>query len=192
MNMKDEELIHEFVSTFEKLGDLWANAELDPIAWALAEGDGEVNEMGYKRWRPARYQTAPFALNKLYEKLPTRFPLLYETLVLSYRWAEVDLGQYRLLANPPGPDLNRLLTEMCKNRFLWETLIPAGYLLFGKGLDVNYDPVCFDVRHRRPNRDCPIVQIDHEAILCHSRVRVITELAPTFREPVSQTITAAK
>jgi hypothetical protein len=42
----DYELIDNFVGTFEKLSDLWASYELDPIAWQLASGN--VNEYGFK------------------------------------------------------------------------------------------------------------------------------------------------
>ena len=39
-------------STFEKLDDLCTSDELDPIAWQLAFGD--VNEYGFRQWRPIR------------------------------------------------------------------------------------------------------------------------------------------
>jgi hypothetical protein len=92
-------------------------------------------------------------------------PALFERLVLSYRWAEVDLRSYRLLANPPGRGLEALLEGMSSDRILWKYLLEAGYIRFGMGADIDYDPICFDVNSRKKNRDCRIVKIDHEEIL---------------------------
>lgn len=131
-------------------------------------------------------------LDQLYAKLPARFPPLYERLVLSYRWAEVDLGAYRLLANPRGPDLSGLLNEMLKDKFLSAHLLKSGYIPFGKGADIDYDPVCFDLKSRKKNREFRIVKIDHEAILCNEKIRVVAELAPTFERLVEDTIESAR
>jgi hypothetical protein len=78
-------------------------------------------------------ETDPKVLEPIYEKLPARFPPLYELLVLTYRWAEVDLEAYRLLANPPGPDLSGLFAKMMCDPGLWNALIPAGFIQFGRG-----------------------------------------------------------
>lgn len=131
-------------------------------------------------------------LDPLYSMLPARFPLLYERLVLSYRWAEVDLGSFRLLANPPGPDLSGLLGEMLKDKFLSAHLLKNGYIPFGKGPDIDYDPVCFDLKSRKKNREFRIVKIDHEEILCNEKIKVVAELAPTFERLVEDTIESAR
>ena len=111
--------------------------------------------------------------------------------MLTYRWAEVDLRSYRLLANPPGADLRGLLTEMLSDKALWEKLVPNGYLQFGKAPDLNYDPVCFDFKTRLRDGDCRVVQIDHEEILGNDRIRQAREIAPTFRQLILQTIEEA-
>ena len=142
---------------------------------------------------PRQIITPPLALEALYRGLgftghgSTRFPPLYEALLLSYRWAEADLGNYRLLASEPAHDLS-LLSAMRADAFLWATLVPNGYVPFGKGPEGNYDPVCFDFRQRQRNGDCPVVRLDHEAILCQGRIGAVTELAPNFRSLVNKTI----
>ena len=78
-----------------------------------------------------------------------------------------------------------------KAKGLWETLIPNGYIQFGKGSDMDYDPVCFDISSRK-NRDYRIVKIDHEEILCNYRIKVVSEIAPSFRALVLQTIERAE
>jgi len=53
---------------------------------------------------------------------------------------------------------------------------------------MDYDPVCFDIKSRKKNGECRIVKIDHEEILCNNRVKLVAELAPSFRELVIRTI----
>lgn len=56
---------------------------------------------------------------------------------------------------------------------------------------MDYDPVCFDISVRN-NRDYRVVKIDHEEILCNYRVKVVSEIAPSFRALVLQTIEHAE
>ena len=118
----------------------------------------------------------------------TRLPPLYEVLILAYRWTQADFGEYRLLPHPPGRDLAGLAEELRQDEGLWRTLLPNGYVRFGMGPDADYDPVCFDFRHRQKNGDCLIVKIDHEEIFCKGRIRIVDELAPNFRSLVLHTI----
>jgi hypothetical protein len=181
-------LLESFVEAFEKLDDLRCTTrQLDPAAWALRIGKSGRDG---RRWRPRKLRTAARVLEPLYAGLPGRFPALYEHLVLSYRWAEVDLGRFRLLANPRSRGLEGLRAEVLRDRGLTERLLPLGYIPFGKGPNLNYDPVCFDTR-RRGNRDCPVVQIDHEGILSFYRVEVVAELAPSFRALAEGVVAAA-
>lgn len=130
-------------------------------------------------------------LEPLYATLPARFPPLYEQLVLTYRWADVDLGLYRLLGNPLGPNLSGLLDKMLKDEFLSTCLLKSGYIPFGKGPDIDYDPVCFDLKSRKKNREFSIVKLDHEEILCNQRIKVVAQLALNFEQLVKTTIEAA-
>jgi hypothetical protein len=187
--MQESDLLEQFVASFERFDDMRTSREHEPLAWDLKIG--EPDEFGWFDWRPARIATDPKLLDPLYANLPARFPPLYEELVLSYRWAEVDLQTFRLLANPPGADLSGLLAEIERDKGLTESLIPAGYIKFGKGPDVDYDPVCFDLKSRAKGKDYRIVKIDHEEILCNYRVKVVTELAPSFEQLVRQTIERA-
>ena len=187
---EETELLARYVAAFSELDDL-SDYE---VAEVLRIG---TDEYGRYRWRPLHQSTAPSALEALYRGLSLpgqgaiRLPPLYETLVLSYRWAEVDLGTYRLLANDPSEDLSPLMANLRTDESLRSTLQPNGYPQFGKGTEADYDPVCFDYRRRQNNGDCRVVKLDHEAILCHGRIRETAELAPTFRSLVLDTIRRA-
>jgi hypothetical protein len=184
-----DDLLSTFVRTFGKLDALDFFPELNPIAAALTAG--EPDEHGILRWEPRRSETDASSLEMLYAKLPARFPSLFERMLLTYRWAEVDLETYKLLPNPPGPDLEGFLREMSRDNGLWEALIPAGFMQFGRGADIDYDPVCFDISSRGKNRDMRVVKIDHEEILCNYKVKVVAELAPSFFELLQGTIARA-
>lgn len=181
-------LVERFITSFQKLDEMTA-WDHDSVTQQLAVGD--PNLYGFRRWLPAKVDTEKEKLEPIYSRLPARFPPLFELLVLSYRWAEVDLQLCRLVANPPGPDLNGLFGEMSKDKFLWECLLRGGYVRFGMGTDVDYDPVCFDISSRKKNRDCRIVKMDHEEILCNNRLKVIAELAPSFEDLALRVINRA-
>lgn len=185
-----DRLLEQFITSFKNFDEMIADEILSPIAWQLSIV--EPDQSGYKHWEPKKVETSPSDLDLIYAKLPGRFPRLFEKLVLKYRWAEVDLGFYRLLANPPGEGLTGLLQEISRYPGLWAALLPAGYIQFAKGPDVDYDPVCFDIRNRKKNGECRIVKIDHEEILCNNRVKVVAELAPSFRELILKTLDQSK
>src|SRR5579871_1211771 len=183
----DADLLAQYIAAFEKLDDL--SARIIPPALKVS-----TDKYGWEQWQPRQVTTPSPALEALYHELglsglgATRFPPLYETLILSYRWSEVDLGNYRLLANEPAEDLSPLLAALRRDMHLYATLVPNGYIPFGKGPDLDYDPVCFDFRQRQKNGDCRIVKLDHEAIACYGRIRETGELAPNFRTLVLNTI----
>lgn len=185
-----DELLEKYVATFPKFDEMVADEFSPPTALQLAVEDTDMYDR--KLWEPVRVEIPVSQLDEVYAELPARFPRLFERMVCSYRWAEVDLGTYRLLANPPGPTLGGLLRQMSQAPALWEALIPAGFIQLGKGPDLDYDPVCFDIKSRRQGGDCRIVKIDHEEILCNNRVKVVAELAPSFYQLVLQTIQSAK
>lgn len=186
----DTDLLAQYCAAFEKLDDL-RDFGVSPALRVSTDA------YGADHWQPIYSATPRSALETLYQGLglsgqgSARFPLLYETLLLSYRWAEVELGNYRLLANEPAKDLSPLLKAMQADKFLFATLLPNSYVPFGKGPGLDYDSVCFDFRHRQKNGDCRIVKLDHESLLCDAGIRETEELAPNFRSLVMETIRRA-
>ena len=188
--LRKDLLLSQYVSVFEKFDEMAGNTSIYPIIGTLALG--HPNDYGHVAWRPRRTEPQIALAETIYPRLPAKFPSLFERLLLTFRWAEVSLDSYTLMANPPGPDLEGFFQGISKDRGLWEALIPAGFLRFGKGPDMDYDPICFDINSRKKNREMRVVKIDHEEILCNYRVKVVAELAPSFEALVLQTIGAAK
>jgi hypothetical protein len=157
--------------------------------------------------RPYPFRRERAALEAFYAALPfglSPLPPLYERLILSYKWGKPTPGGYDLRANEEscggyslhasfgGESLTPLLEAVRKDAGLWDALVPQRLFPFGRGGCQSYDPVCFDLSQRRNDGDCPVVGIDHEEILCNYRVKVVVELAPRFRDLVSNTITEAR
>jgi hypothetical protein len=188
--MDSRPLIDEFVNTFAVLDDLTVFAgrrELRRYPSALITWD----ETGAGAWRPLAVETPRVTLQELYQSVGGPLPGLYETLILSYQWAEVDLGRLRLLENLP-PALQRLTKAITADAFLFRVLAQGGFVPFGKGPDVDYDPVCFDLSRRDEDGDCPVVKFDHEEILIRERLVVVKEMAPSFRELMTLIIQDAR
>ena len=188
-DLRQDVLLAHYVASFEKLEELRAFPNTNPIAKTFAVS--ELDEWGQIAWRPRRLETKADFLDSLYAKLPAKFPPLFERLLLTFRWAEVDLKTYTLLANPLGPDLQGFFAEISRDPGLWKALVPAGYLRFAKGSDMDYDPVCFDMNSRRKGGEMRVVKIDHEEILCNCRIKVVSELAPSFEALTQNTIDLA-
>jgi hypothetical protein len=182
-------LLAQYVSSFERYDEMHEYPDIYPNTRLLAVRGPD--EHGGIDWRPRRVDPEPQLLESLYSKLPAKFPPLFERLLLTFRWADVSLDCYTLMANPPGKDLEGFFEEISHDNGLWEALIPAGFLRFGKGPGMDYDPVCFDMNSRKKSREMRVVKIDHEEILCNFRIKVVAELAPSFEALVLQTIDAA-
>jgi hypothetical protein len=140
------------------------------------------------KWRPVHVATPTEALASVYQNIPGPFPPLFEEMLLTYRWLEVDLRLLRLRPNPPGPDLAGFKESVLKDRCLTDYLLPRRFVPFGMGPDYNYDPICFDLSRRMPNGDCPIVQFDHEDILCGRESVSSSILVASFEELVKMLV----
>lgn len=185
----DYHLIYKFVKSFSILNEL-CDVEVHP------ELQSGRSKNGVRYWTPRKSTTPAGALKSLYMNLnltgehAARLPPLFENLLLTYRWDTVELGDYCLLPNLPGPGLAFFLETLRSDKYLFCTLFANGYLRFGKGADTNYDPVCFDFRKRQKNGDCEIVQLDYEAAL-RGRICVKNILAPSLRVLMLDTIQRA-
>ena len=141
---------------------------------------------------PTRQQSDRGALQDLYSDLPIRFPLVYEKLVLQYRWPEeAELGPLELLANPPGdPSFSGLSRAIRYDRHLAAALLPAAFVPFARPAGGSWDPICFDGSVRAGKHDRQIVRIDHESILCNDRIKIEAVLAPSFRSLIETALAA--
>jgi hypothetical protein len=187
---KYDQLLERFVASFEKLDEMILDEAFEFESWSLKKVP--AGKTGCERWAPIKYATDARNLEALYARIPARFPPLYERLVLSYRWENVDIRCCTLLANPPGADLSGLFVKISYDATLWTQLTRGGYVPFAWGPAGSYDRVCFDLKSRKKSGDCNIVLVNHEEILCNNRIRTISEIATSFEDLVLQTIDVAE
>ena len=186
--MSDQKLLQQFVDSFQRHDDMWA-AEDTPLDITVKRDLNEWDSWKEPlRWHPIRIDTDRHDLAPLYSRVAGNFPILYERLVLSYRWLEVNLGIVRLLANPPGERLIGLTEAILGDHIFAEVLIPAGFVPFARAPSGNYNPVCFNLNAMTSQCDCPIFQFEHEAILSHSKIGEHWECWSSFRELMTEVI----
>ena len=177
-SVDDQQLVDEFVASFTRLDDVIVHSELGlPPELQTDWIDG------FERWQPVAVHTERAALAAVYRRLPRRFLPLYERLILSYRWLDVDLRLLRLLPNPPGLTLEPLIQGIVRDPIFVKVLIPKGYIPFAMASD-SYDPICFDTTRPTKHGDCPIVRFGHEPILCDEQISDSEDIKPSFRSLV--------
>src|SRR5688572_28361582 len=97
----DAVLLQRFVQTFELFDDrrigqvIVVDGDVTPLLGHPWDADG------WSEWRPIRAELRPNSLQELYARIPGPLPPLYEQLILSHHWAEIDVGLVRLLGNLP-------------------------------------------------------------------------------------------
>lgn len=175
--MDDAELIRRFVESFIKYDEMTIVPREHPPN-ELSDGV-TFDKFGFSTWCPVAIATPEAALEAIRSRIDGTLPNLYEQLVLSYRWLEVDLRDCCLLANEPADDLSPLLKQMFGDRVLAATLLPARLVPFARAIDC-YDPVCFDINRYREG-DCPIVRVEHESVLCNDKIGGTEVLFGSFR-----------
>lgn len=122
-------------------------------------------------------------LHELEARLPKRLPQSFTSLLSRYSfppfdacgisffgWESLSTGLFETVPAAKGS--------------LSELLLPSGYVQFGQPDTGDFDAVCFDLNAPQQNREHRIVQVDHEQILCNSRVKIRRELWSSFRELV--------
>jgi hypothetical protein len=120
-------------------------------------------------------------LRDLESKLPTRLPPSFESLLSRYSFAPFDASGISFFGwGPTSPELFEV--ALAQKGSLSELLLPAGYFQIGRPDTGSFDAVCFDMNTQKQNREYPIVLADHEEILSNLRVKVSSELWPSFRE----------
>jgi hypothetical protein len=142
----------------------------------------DVGHRGYYDWQivPAK---AGSWLVELASRLPYRWPLSFHTLISRYQFPSFCCGPLEFysvgLDNPPD-DCYELRTSVLRDPALVSVLWEHGYLPFARPEDSSYDPVYFHCVDVSGASEPAVVRIDHEEVLCRSRIRVEQVLSPGF------------
>jgi hypothetical protein len=138
--------------------------------------EGEPDEFGQYRWSIKRADCSSWLSDLMY-KLPKRFPTSFQSLISRYAFPAFQMGPVFLFGNTGEETKWELKEKIFKDEFMANQLMRGGFLQFGNPYEYHYDPICFDTRQGNEYR---IVQLDHEEILCNSRIKIVKEIAPSF------------
>ncbi|HLX85021.1 MAG TPA: hypothetical protein VKR59_14065 [Terriglobales bacterium] len=146
---------------------------------------------------PIREEDNASRLRIFEEKLPKRLPQSFQSFLCRYSFPAFDVMGIALFGW--DSDSNAYVeeasaAESSSRRFpvhLSEFLIPAGYVQIGRPDGGDFDAICFEFNQQSQNREYRIVQVDHEGILCNSKVRVSSELWGSFVELVESALSSA-
>jgi len=179
-----DQLVDRFVVAVNTSYREPVNVEIDEVPPSVLVG--EPDEEAWCDWALKPYATVNW-IKPVEQRLGRRFPAIFRSLVTRYIFPTFEAGEVFFFANTPeGTEFREL-----RNRVFSEDLSPAlqrsGYLQIGHPGGGDYDPICFAL-HDGDSDDGPLVQIDHEGIICDDVVEVIREIAPSLRHFMSSVI----
>jgi hypothetical protein len=126
-------------------------------------------------------------LGDLETRLPKRLPPSFESFLSRYSFPSFDASGISFFGWGPAP--TELLEAPSPQKDALSGLLrPAGYFQFGRPDTGSFDAVCFDMNTQKQNREYRIVLADHEEILCNLRVKICSELWPSFRKFVETSV----
>jgi hypothetical protein len=120
-------------------------------------------------------------LQDLEARLPRRLPQSFESLLSRYSFPTFDTSGISFFGwEPESTELSEVASPTKGS--LSELLLPAGYFQIGRPDTGSFDAICFDMNDRNQNREHGIVLADHEEILCNLRVKIRSQVWPSFRK----------
>ena len=125
-------------------------------------------------------------LERLELELDVRLPDSYRSLVARFDYGSINVGGITLYGTTPSDDYEAVHDAAVNDRVLYDVVRAAGFVPIGRPETGSYDPVCFDTRRAVAHHEYPIVRLDHEQALCHSRVKITGPLAGSLRELVTR------
>lgn len=138
---------------------------------------------------PIRAEDNRDALKELNSKLPKRISRPFEDLIFRYSFPKFNVCGITLFAwNSSWRSTEFLEAVSAPKKTLAELLVPAGLFQIGRPDTGDFDAICFDLNDGKDQR---IVRVDHEQILCNSRIRIVDELWPSFMTIVENVLSGA-
>jgi|KBSSwiStaDraftv2_1062776.scaffolds.fasta_scaffold2390970_1 hypothetical protein len=120
-------------------------------------------------------------LRDLEAKLPKHLPQSFESLLSRYSFLPFDTSGISFFGwGQESTELSEVASP--KEGSLSDLLLPAGYFQIGRPATGSFDAICFDLNDGNQNREHGIVLADHEELLCNSRVKICSQVWPSFRK----------
>lgn len=98
-------------------------------------------------------------------RLPTKLPPSFFSLISRYVFDGFGVDDIWFYANRGEKTWEDLSQAIFRDQTIFRVTTSNGFIHFARSSEGSYDPLCFDIRHRNNSGECPIVRLDHEAIL---------------------------
>ena len=131
--------------------------------------------------------SAPW-VERAQQRLSFKLPPCFTDFVYHYAFSDFEISRLHHYDNYDGDE--ELGAEWCwhvalfRDKPIFEICTANFYLPIGQPEQSNYDRVCLDL-NRLKSGDCPIVQLDHEAILLKDKIKIVAELAPSYKKLIA-------
>ena len=120
-------------------------------------------------------------LQELEEQITKRLPHSFQSLLSRYSFPAFDASGISFFGWGPASTEMLGVASAIKGS-LSELLLPAGYFQIGRPDTGSFDAICFDLNDGKQNREHGIVLADHEEILSNGRVKICSQVWPSFRQ----------
>jgi hypothetical protein len=113
---------------------------------------------------------------------PAKYAPSFMSLITRYTFDEFTADKITFYANGGNSEPHGLRNAILKDRIIFTATSANGFLHFTRSADGSYDPICFDVRNRRSDKEYPVVRLDHEEILQFERIKIVEILYSSLAE----------
>lgn len=135
-----------------------------------------------------RIDSAPW-IDQVEARLPFPLPRRLGEFLRHYSFSGFEISGLHHYDNYAGFERWCWVNALFGDPAIYEISIANKYLPIGQPDDVNYDRICLDL-NRLKSGDCPVVQLDHEEILCNDGIKIVRELAPSYAQLVAKVLDA--
>lgn len=173
--------------TIDQLVDAFVNKVNNSFRYPLQPDEvpaflrvGPPDEHGEFMWKivPSDFRKT---IESLQKKLSKPFPPSFFSLISRYAFPSFETETIFFYGNSGENLFYELSTRIFEDIVMSPFLIQNGFIQIGQPAEGNYDPICFDTRGKLETaEEYPILQINHEEILCNKQLVVVKEIASSF------------
>jgi hypothetical protein len=185
-DMRTDALIARFVA--HVTGSVRTPEWADRIPVSVRDGPPDAG--GYCAWSIRRSDAIDW-LPSFERRLRHRLPPSFRSLVARYIFPSFEVAGLQLLGNT-GEDVDdELVRKPIRGFDLPAVLLARGYVQFARQDSGACGLVCFATGAKAHNNEHRMMIVDHEHALRFSRVRILDEVAPSFRRFVERILEGA-
>ncbi len=130
--------------------------------------------------------SAPW-IDRAQERLPFKLPRCFTDFAYHYSFTDFEIKRLHHYDNYDGNEYWCWQVALFADKPIFDICTTHLFLPIGQPEDGNYDRICLDL-NRLNSGDCPVVQLDHEAILLKEKIKIVAELAPSYKRLIANVL----